>query len=132
MREKCPYLEFFWYVFSRIRTEYGPEKLGIRTLFTQWDVWQVPKCASGTQKFGTYRATLFSKTVFESNEISNRFNYVSNKLHVKNIKFKIRENREICLVFSTFYFFMFYFLSCSIFSMFYFFKYVQLFPKERT
>ena len=23
MREKCPYLEFFWFVFSRIRTKYG-------------------------------------------------------------------------------------------------------------
>ena len=23
MHEKCPYLELFWYVFSRIRTEYG-------------------------------------------------------------------------------------------------------------
>ena len=33
--EKCPYLEFFWSVFSSIRTEYGPEKLRTRTLFTQ-------------------------------------------------------------------------------------------------
>ena len=43
---ECPYTEFFWSVFSRIRTEYGeilhilfysgPEKLLIRTLFTQW------------------------------------------------------------------------------------------------
>ena len=23
LRKKCPYLEFFWSVFSRIRTEYG-------------------------------------------------------------------------------------------------------------
>ena len=29
--------EFFWSVFYRIRTEYGPEKLRIRTLFTQWN-----------------------------------------------------------------------------------------------
>ena len=35
LREKCPYLEFFWSVFSRIRIEYGPEKLQKRTLFTQ-------------------------------------------------------------------------------------------------
>ena len=47
VREKCPYSEFFWSVFSRIWTEYGeisvfspnagkygPEKLQIRTLFT--------------------------------------------------------------------------------------------------
>ena len=27
--------EFFWSVFYRIRTEHGPEKLGIRTLFQQ-------------------------------------------------------------------------------------------------
>ena len=27
LREKCPYSEFFWSVFSRICTEYGPEKL---------------------------------------------------------------------------------------------------------
>ena len=35
LREKYPYSEFFWSVFSRIRTECGPEKLQIRTLFTQ-------------------------------------------------------------------------------------------------
>ena len=35
LREKCPYSEFFWFVFSHIWTEYGPEKLRIRTLFTQ-------------------------------------------------------------------------------------------------
>ena len=29
MREKRPYLEFFCSVFSRIQTEYGPEKLRI-------------------------------------------------------------------------------------------------------
>ena len=33
LREKCPYLEIFWSVFSRIRTEYGPEKLRIWTAF---------------------------------------------------------------------------------------------------
>ena len=47
LHEKCPYSEFFWSLFSRIWTEYGkirspnaekygPEKLQIRTLFTQW------------------------------------------------------------------------------------------------
>ena len=35
LREKCPYLKFFWSIFSCIRTEYGPEKLEIRTLFTK-------------------------------------------------------------------------------------------------
>ena len=35
LREKCLYLELFWSVFSRIRTEYGPENLRIRSLFTQ-------------------------------------------------------------------------------------------------
>ena len=52
LREKCPYSEFFWSVFSRIRTEYGEilrtsaysvqmwentdqKKLRIWTLFTQ-------------------------------------------------------------------------------------------------
>ena len=33
--KKCLYPEFLWFVFSRIRTEYGPEKLPIRALFTQ-------------------------------------------------------------------------------------------------
>ena len=33
--EKCPYSEFFWSVFSRIRTEYRPEKLRKRSFFTQ-------------------------------------------------------------------------------------------------
>ena len=44
LHEKCLYLEFFWSVFSRIRTEYGEilsmgkcgqEKFQIRTLYTQ-------------------------------------------------------------------------------------------------
>ena len=46
LREKCPYSEFTWSLFSRIWTEYGdfpnfsiarkygPEKLRIQTLFT--------------------------------------------------------------------------------------------------
>ena len=54
LREKCPYSEFFWSVFSRIRTEYGeirnpnlfsvnvgkcgPEKLRMRTLLTQCNI----------------------------------------------------------------------------------------------
>ena len=47
LREKCPYLPFFWFVFSRIRTECiiqsknaksVPAKLRIRTLFTQCKV----------------------------------------------------------------------------------------------
>ena len=53
--EKCPNTEFFWSVFSRIRTEYGEigsispysvrmwenmdqKKLRIWTLFTQWHI----------------------------------------------------------------------------------------------
>ena len=51
LRKKCPYLEFFWSIFSCIRTEidisylvvfssnvekYGPEEFQIQTLFTQW------------------------------------------------------------------------------------------------
>ena len=35
LHKKSPYSEFFWSVFSRIRTEYGSEKLRTRTLFTQ-------------------------------------------------------------------------------------------------
>ena len=30
-----PYSEFLWSVFFRIWTEYGPDKLWIKTLFTQ-------------------------------------------------------------------------------------------------
>ena len=33
-RKKCLYSEFFWFIFSRIWTEYGLEILQIRTLFT--------------------------------------------------------------------------------------------------
>ena len=40
LREKNPYWEFFWSVLFRIRTEYGSEKLRIRTLFTQF--WKPP------------------------------------------------------------------------------------------
>ena len=40
LREKCPYLEFFWSVFSRVWTEYGeilsqPSKLLIFSRFSQ-------------------------------------------------------------------------------------------------
>ena len=35
LREKCPYSEFFWSLFSRDAGIYGPEKLRIQTLFTQ-------------------------------------------------------------------------------------------------
>ena len=35
LRGKCTYSEFFWSTFSRIRTEYGPEKLPIWRLFTR-------------------------------------------------------------------------------------------------
>ena len=34
LREKFPYSEFFWSVFSPNAGKYGPEKLRIRTLFT--------------------------------------------------------------------------------------------------
>ena len=41
LREKCPNSEFFWSVFSRIRTKYGKirtrKTLKIRTLVTQWE-----------------------------------------------------------------------------------------------
>ena len=36
--KNCSYSKFFWSVFSRIRTEYGPEKLRIRTHFSQWNL----------------------------------------------------------------------------------------------
>ena len=32
MREKCPYSEFFWSVFFRIRTEYEYRKIRIKKL----------------------------------------------------------------------------------------------------
>ena len=35
LRKKRPYLEFFWFVFSHIRTEHEPEKHRIWTLFAQ-------------------------------------------------------------------------------------------------
>ena len=35
VREKCPYSKILWSVFSRIWTEYGPQKLRIRTLFAR-------------------------------------------------------------------------------------------------
>ena len=36
LREKCPYSEFSWSVFSPNAGKYGPEKLRIRTLFMQY------------------------------------------------------------------------------------------------
>ena len=41
LHEKCSYSELFWSVFSRIRAEYRPEKLRIRTLFIRSDCKQV-------------------------------------------------------------------------------------------
>ena len=35
LREKCPYSEFFWSVFSPNAGKYGPEKLRIWALFMQ-------------------------------------------------------------------------------------------------
>ena len=35
LRKRCPHSEFFWYVFSRIWTKYGPENLRICILFRQ-------------------------------------------------------------------------------------------------
>ena len=35
LHEKCPYSEFFWSVLSPNAGKYGPEKLRVRTLFTQ-------------------------------------------------------------------------------------------------
>ena len=47
LREKSPCSEFFWFVLSQIRAgsspnagRYAPEKLLIRTLFTQWQSQQ--------------------------------------------------------------------------------------------
>ena len=43
LREKCPYSEFFWSVFSPNAGKYGPEKLWTQTLFTQCCVyWGFP------------------------------------------------------------------------------------------
>ena len=44
LREKCPYSEFYWHLFSRIRTEYGPEKLQIQTFFTQCILYTTNPC----------------------------------------------------------------------------------------
>ena len=40
--ERCLYSELFWFAFSRIGTEYVPEQLRIRTLFTQCLKSQIP------------------------------------------------------------------------------------------
>ena len=40
LRGKCPYLELFWPVFSRIRTEYWPEQLWVWALFMQCNRWK--------------------------------------------------------------------------------------------
>ena len=41
LRKKIPYSEFCLPVFSCIRTEYGPEKLRIQTLFTQCSFFKI-------------------------------------------------------------------------------------------
>ena len=41
VREKCPYSEFFWPVFIPNTGKCGPEKLQIRTLFTQWPFFRL-------------------------------------------------------------------------------------------
>ena len=64
--KKCPYLEIFWSVCFHIRTEYGPEKLQIQTLFMQcqwlrkmtlqqilvWGAWESWRECSET--YGSY------------------------------------------------------------------------------
>ena len=39
LRQKCPCSKFFWFVFSRISWKNRPEKLHIRTFFTQCYLW---------------------------------------------------------------------------------------------
>ena len=51
LREKCLYSEFFWSVFSHIRTQYGPEKLRLRTLSTQF-FWLIIKDTNTKGKVG--------------------------------------------------------------------------------
>ena len=44
LREKCPYLEFFWSYFPEFglnKGSYGPEKLRIQTLFTQCELSKI-------------------------------------------------------------------------------------------
>ena len=43
LHKMCPLSELFWSVFSRIQTQYGPEKLRIRALFTLWFRWRFYK-----------------------------------------------------------------------------------------
>ena len=54
LRKKYPYSKFFWSVFSRIRTEYGPEKHRIRTLFTPC-VFRGQRCELRSLDVITYR-----------------------------------------------------------------------------
>ena len=70
LREMCPYLEFFWYVFSRIRSEYafcsnagkyGPKKLRIRTLFEQFQISNLSECSRISLHVLTVRSHALSK-----------------------------------------------------------------------
>ena len=55
LREKFPYLEFFWSVFTANTRKYGPEKLVIRILFTQCEFgMHVKMIIVHFFKFGVY------------------------------------------------------------------------------
>ena len=51
MGKKCPYLEFFWLVFSRDTGKYRPGNLRIRSLFTQCSLILLKLNTSSQQSF---------------------------------------------------------------------------------
>ena len=63
LREKGPYSEFFWSVFSTNAGKYGPEKLRIRKLFTSYSV-----CDSAFIRENTGYKNSNSDIIYAANE----------------------------------------------------------------
>ena len=75
---KCPYSEFFWFVFSRISPntgKYGPEKLLIRTLFTQCKRSSLPSLSTSESSYlllGRWSSDIFSNDLNGKRKLSYR------------------------------------------------------------
>ena len=66
LREKCPYSVFFWSTFSRIRSEYGSEKLRIRRIlifYSNVDLLLLPSLKVSKTRCNLYEPGLYTQVV---------------------------------------------------------------------
>ena len=103
LREKCPYLEFFWSAFSvylRIQpehTKYGPEKLHFSRSVYYWHLQDISnKVVKHTLNLGLFpgeiTVTVFSLSLMKRPKVSSCAKGPKIQLGVLILKFRIRRN----------------------------------------